>query len=94
MYPYLFEDASFLPVLGSRPTGDGVFSQENEAFRKRSLEWIFLENAVFMLSSGRVKTELRKMNAEARTSQNLTALRRLYLVSKKKPRKFIRNCGL
>ena len=31
---------------------------KNESFRKRSPEWIFLKNAVFMFSCGRVKTEL------------------------------------
>ena len=48
----------FLSVLGSRPHGDGVFSHRKRSFSKTLSRVDLFENAVFMLSYGRVKTEL------------------------------------
>ena len=50
----------FLSVLGSRPHGDGVFSHRKRSFSKTLSREDLFENAVFMLSCGRVKTELSK----------------------------------
>ena len=57
-YPDLFEDATFLSVLGSRPNGDGLFSHRKRSFSKTLSNVDLFENAVFMLSCVRVKTEL------------------------------------
>ena len=37
-YPDLFENASFLSVLGSRPHGDGVFSHRKRSFFENALQ--------------------------------------------------------
>ena len=57
-YPDLFENASFLSVLGSRPHGDGVFSHRKRSFSKTLSRVDRFENAVFLFSCRRVKTEL------------------------------------
>ena len=48
----------FLSVLGQRPHGDGVFGHQKRSFSKTLSRADIFENAVFMLSCGRVKTEL------------------------------------
>ena len=53
-----FENDSFLSVLGRRPHGDGVFGHRKRSFSKTLSRVDLFENAVFMLSYGRVKTEL------------------------------------
>ena len=45
-------------VLGSRPHGDGVFGHRKRSFSKALSRVDLFENAVFLLSCGRVKTEL------------------------------------
>ena len=57
----------FLSVLGSRPHGDGVFSHRKRSFSKTLSRVDLCENAVFMLSCGRVKTELFE-NADVKAS--------------------------
>ena len=57
----------FLSVLGSRPHGDGVFSHRKRSFSKTLSRVDLFENAVFMLSCGRVKTELFE-NADVKAS--------------------------
>ena len=57
----------FLSVLGLRPHGDGVFGHQKRSFSKTLSRVDLFENAVFMLSCGRVKTELFE-NADVRTS--------------------------
>ena len=57
-YPDIFENASFLSVLGLRPHGDGVFGRQKRSFSKTLSRVDLFENAVFMLSCGRVKAEL------------------------------------
>ena len=52
------ENASFLSVLGSRPHGDGVFGHRKRIFSKTLSRVDLFEKAVFLLSCGRVKTEL------------------------------------
>ena len=61
MYPDIFGNARrflFLSVLGKRPHGDGVFGHQKRIFTKTLSRVDLFENAVFMLSCGRVKTEL------------------------------------
>ena len=57
-YPDLCENASSLSVLGSCPHGDGVFSYRKRSFSKTLSRVDLFENTVFMLSHGRVKTEV------------------------------------
>ena len=57
----------FLCVLGSRPHGDGVFSHRKRSFSKTLSRVDLFENAVFMLSCGRVKTDLFE-NADVTSS--------------------------
>ena len=60
-YPDIFENASFLSVLGSRPHEDGVFSHRRGSFSKTLSRVDLFENAVVLFSCGRgggVKTEL------------------------------------
>ena len=57
-YAETFENASFLSVLGYRPHGDGVFSRQKRSFSKTLSRVDLFENAVLMLSCGRVKMEL------------------------------------
>ena len=66
-YPDLFENASFLSVLSSRPHEDCVFSHRKRSFSKTLSRLDLFENAVFMLSCGRVKTELFE-NADVTSS--------------------------
>ena len=66
-YPDLFENASFLSILGSRPHGDGVFSHRKRSFSKTLSRVDLFENAVFLFSCGRVKTELFE-NADVKAS--------------------------
>ena len=44
--------------MGLRPHGDGVFGHQKRSFSKTLSSVDLFENAVFMLSCGRVKTEL------------------------------------
>ena len=48
----------FLSVLGSHPHGDGIFGHRKRSFSKTLSRVDLFENAVFLLSCGRVKTEL------------------------------------
>ena len=48
----------FLSVLSLRPHVDGVFGHQKRSFSKTLSRVDLFENAVFMLSFGRVKTEL------------------------------------
>ena len=57
-YPDLLENASFLSVLGWRPHGDGVFAHRKRSFSKTLSRVDIFEKTVFLLSCGRVKTEL------------------------------------
>ena len=57
----------FYPFWVSVHTETAFSVTKNESFRKRYPEWIFFENAVFMLSCGRVKTELFE-NADVKAS--------------------------
>ena len=57
----------FLSVLGYRPHGDGVFGHQKRIFSKTLSRVDLFENAVFMLSCGRVKTELFE-NADVKAS--------------------------
>ena len=57
----------FLSVLGSRPHGDGVFSHRKRSFSKTLSRVDLFENAVFLFSCGRVKTELFE-NADVKAS--------------------------
>ena len=57
-YTDLLENASILLVLGSRPHGDGVFCHRKRSFSKTLSRVDIFEKAVFLLSCGRVKTEL------------------------------------
>ena len=57
-YPDRFGNASFLSVLGSRPHGDGVFCNLKRSFSKTLSRMDLFENAFFLFSCGRVKTEL------------------------------------
>ena len=66
-YPGIFENASFLSVLGKRPHGDGVFGHQKRSFSKTLSRVDLIENAIFMLSCGRVKTELLE-NADVTAS--------------------------
>ena len=47
-----------LSVLGLRPHGDGVFGHQKRSFSKTLSRVDLFENTVFLLSCGRVKTEL------------------------------------
>ena len=57
-YPDIFENSSFLFVLGELPRVDGVFGQQKRSITKPLSRVDLFENADFMLSCGRVKTEL------------------------------------
>ena len=57
----------FLSVLGERPHGDGVFGHQKRIFSKTLSRVDLFENAVFMFSCGRVKTELFE-NADVKAS--------------------------
>ena len=48
----------FLSVLGLRPHGDGILGHQKRSFSKTLSRVDLFENVVFMLSCGRVKTEL------------------------------------
>ena len=60
MYSHLLKTHLFLSVLGSRLHVNGVFVQRKRSFSKTlsQIRVNLFENAVFMLSWGRVKTEL------------------------------------
>ena len=57
-YLDLFENVSFLSILGLPPHGDGVFGHRKRSFSITLSRVDLFENAVFQLSCGRVKTEL------------------------------------
>ena len=55
-YPDLFENASFLSVLSSRPHGNGVFGHRKRSFSKTLSRVDPFENAVFLVTA--VKAQL------------------------------------
>ena len=58
MYPDIFENASFFIRFGLVSTRRRRFRHQKRSFSKTLSRVDLFENAVFMLSCGRVKTEL------------------------------------
>ena len=67
MYPDIFENASFFIRFGLAYTRRRCFGHRKRSFSKTLSRVDLFENAVFMLSCGRVKTELFK-NADVTAS--------------------------